>query len=65
MRLCMTQGLESVDTHEGDICLIEFLLAYLALMIAGIHLVLFEAGSGAMHTPIEVAFSRIRFLLLA
>jgi flagellar protein FlaJ len=54
--------LESVDTlKEIYVSLITACL--FALVIAGIHLVLFETGS-ANATPIEL-FSRIRFLLLA
>ena len=53
--------LESVDTlKEIYVSLVS--AGLFALVIAGIHLVLFEVGS-ADSTPIEV-FSRIRFLLL-
>jgi flagellar protein FlaJ len=54
--------LESVDTLK-EIYVSLVTAGLFGLVIAGIHLVLFEVG-GANDTPIEVA-SRLRFLLLA
>ena len=54
--------LESVDTLK-EIYVSLVTAGLFGLVIAGIHLVLFEVGSGD-DTPIEVA-SRLRFLLLA
>ena len=54
--------LESVDTMQ-EIYVSLVTAGLFGLVIAGIHLVLFEVG-GANDTPIEVA-SRLRFLLLA
>ena len=54
--------LESVDIMK-EIYVSLVSAGLFGLIIAGIHLVLFEVGTGA-DTPIEVA-SRIRFLLLA
>lgn len=54
--------LESVDTLK-EIYVSLVTAGLFGLVIAGIHLVLFEAGSDT-DTPIEVA-SRLRFLLLA
>lgn len=54
--------LESVDTLK-EIYVSLVTAGLFGLVIAGIHLVLFEVGSDA-DTPIEVA-SRLRFLLLA
>ena len=54
--------LESVDTLK-EIYVSLNTAGLFGLVIAGIHLVLFEVG-GANDTPIEVA-SRLRFLLLA
>ena len=54
--------LESVDTLK-EIYVSLITAGLFALVIAGIHLVLFETGSSNA-TPIEL-FSRIRFLLLA
>ena len=51
--------LESVDTMQE----IYVSMVTAGLVIAGIHLVLFEVGGGS-DTPIEIA-SRLRFLLLA
>lgn len=54
--------LESVDTLQ-EIYVSLVTAGLFGLVIAGIHLVLFEVG-GANDTPIEIA-SRLRFLLLA
>ena len=54
--------LESVDTMQ-EIYVSMVTAGLFGLVIAGIHLVLFEVG-GDNDTPIEVA-SRLRFLLLA
>ena len=54
--------LESVDTMQ-EIYVSLVTAGLFGLVIAGIHLVLFEVG-GSNDTPIEVA-SRLRFLLLA
>ncbi|MDP6865741.1 MAG: type II secretion system F family protein, partial [Candidatus Poseidoniaceae archaeon] len=54
--------LESVDTMQ-EIYVSMVTAGLFGLVIAGIHLVLFEVG-GANDTPIEIA-SRLRFLLLA
>tara|TARA_B100001741_G_scaffold304056_1_gene294774 strand:- start:9572 stop:11365 length:1794 start_codon:yes stop_codon:yes gene_type:complete len=54
--------LESVDTMQ-EIYVSMVTAGLFGLVIAGIHLVLFEVG-GASDTPIEIA-SRLRFLLLA
>tara|TARA_B100000925_G_C22007742_1_gene474504 strand:- start:1584 stop:3347 length:1764 start_codon:yes stop_codon:yes gene_type:complete len=55
--------LESVDTlKEIYVSLVS--AGLFGLVVAGIHLVLFEIGNGGADTPIEVA-SRIRWLLLA
>ena len=54
--------LESVDTLK-EIYVSLVTAGLFALVIAGIHLVLFEVGSGG-NTPIELA-GRIRYLLLA
>ena len=54
--------LESVDTMQ-EIYVSMVTAGLFGLVIAGIHLVLFEVGS-ASDTPIEVA-SRLRFLILA
>ncbi len=54
--------LESVDTMQ-EIYVSMVTAGLFGLVIAGIHLVLFEVG-GANDTPIEVA-ARLRFLLLA
>ena len=54
--------LESVDTLK-EIYVSLVTAGLFGLVIAGIHLVLFEVGSDT-DTPIEVA-SRLRFLLLA
>ncbi|MCH1461922.1 MAG: type II secretion system F family protein [Candidatus Poseidonia sp.] len=54
--------LESVDTLK-EIYVSLVTAGLFGLVIAGIHLVLFEVG-GANDTPIEIA-SRLRFLLLA
>ena len=55
--------LESVDTlKEIYVSLVS--AGLFGLVVAGIHLVLFEIGNGGSATPIEVA-TRIRWLLLA
>lgn len=55
--------LESVDTlKEIYVSLVS--AGLFGLVVAGIHLVLFEIGNGSSATPIEVA-TRIRWLLLA
>ena len=55
--------LESVDTlKEIYVSLVS--AGLFGLVVAGIHLVLFEIGTGSDATPIEVA-TRIRWLLLA
>ena len=55
--------LESVDTlKEIYVSLVS--AGLFGLVVAGIHLVLFEIGNGSSATPIELA-SRIRWLLLA
>ena len=54
--------LESVDTLQ-EIYVSLVTAGLFGLVIAGIHLVLFEIGTGD-DTPIEIA-SRLRFLLLA
>ena len=55
--------LESVDTMK-EIYVSLVSAGLFGLVVAGIHLVLFEIGSGGDETPIEVA-TRIRWLLLA
>tara|TARA_B110000444_G_scaffold238846_1_gene252750 strand:- start:4846 stop:6654 length:1809 start_codon:yes stop_codon:yes gene_type:complete len=55
--------LESVDTMK-EIYVSLVSAGLFGLVVAGIHLVLFEIGSGGDNTPIAVA-SRIRWLLLA
>tara|TARA_B110001452_G_scaffold267548_1_gene277986 strand:- start:101 stop:1909 length:1809 start_codon:yes stop_codon:yes gene_type:complete len=55
--------LESVDTMK-EIYVSLVSAGLFALVIAGIHLVLFEIGTGGVETPIDVA-TRIRWLLLA
>ncbi len=55
--------LESVDTMK-EIYVSLVSAGLFGLVVAGIHLVLFEIGNGGTDTPIEVA-SRIRWLLLA
>ena len=55
--------LESVDTMK-EIYVSLVSAGLFVLVVAGIHLVLFEIGSGGDETPIEVA-TRIRWLLLA
>ena len=55
--------LESVDTlKEIYVSLVS--AGLFGLVVAGIHLVLFEIGNGGSETPIEIA-TRIRWLLLA
>ena len=55
--------LESVDTlKEIYVSLVS--AGLFGLVVAGIHLVLFEIGEGGSETPIEIA-TRIRWLLLA
>ena len=55
--------LESVDTlKEIYVSLVS--AGLFGLVVAGIHLVLFEIGNGGSETPIEMA-TRIRWLLLA
>ncbi|MDC0556977.1 type II secretion system F family protein [Candidatus Poseidoniaceae archaeon] len=55
--------LESVDTMK-EIYVSLVSAGLFGLVIAGIHLVLFEIGTGGSQTPIDVA-TRIRWLLLA
>ena len=55
--------LESVDTMK-EIYVSLVSAGLFGLVVAGIHLVLFEIGNGGTDTPIEVA-ARIRWLLLA
>ncbi|MDC3298207.1 hypothetical protein OAU99_02400, partial [Candidatus Poseidoniaceae archaeon] len=55
--------LESVDTMK-EIYVSLVSAGLFGLVIAGIHLVLFEIGTGGSETPIDVA-TRIRWLLLA
>ena len=55
--------LESVDTMK-EIYVSLVSAGLFGLVVAGIHLILFEIGSGGDETPIEVA-TRIRWLLLA
>ena len=55
--------LEGVDTMK-EIYVSLVSAGLFGLVIAGIHLVLFEIGSGGSQTPIDVA-TRIRWLLLA
>ncbi|RJV01115.1 MAG: hypothetical protein DWC06_04100 [Candidatus Poseidoniales archaeon] len=55
--------LESVDTMK-EIYVSLVSAGLFGLVVAGIHLVLFEIGTGGDETPIEVA-TRIRWLLLA
>jgi flagellar protein FlaJ len=55
--------LEGVDTMK-EIYVSLVSAGLFGLVIAGIHLVLFEVGSGGSETPIDVA-TRIRWLLLA
>ncbi len=55
--------LESVDTMK-EIYVSLVSAGLFGLVIAGIHLVLFEIGSGGSETPIDIA-TRIRWLLLA
>ena len=55
--------LESVDTlKEIYVSLVS--AGLLGLVVAGIHLILFEIGNGSSDTPIEIA-TRLRWLLLA
>ena len=55
--------LESVDTLK-EIYVSIVSAGLFGLVVAGIHLVLFEIGNGSSATPIELA-TRIRWLLLA
>ena len=55
--------LESVDTMK-EIYVSLVTAGLFGLVVAGIHLVLFEIGNGGSGTPLEIA-TRIRWLLLA